>query len=258
MLELHTTITERRSPAPIAAVSSMRIDECDVDVAGIALPSPQVHLSVRFGPALKNGIDLHVMGVRDSVRRKMVRGGQRAVIARLQLGVPASVLGVPASALVGGIVDLGDVWGSAASRRLADQLANARTTSEAALVLDDAIAARVVVASAHETLVRTAARLLRDHSVADVAGLVGVSERQLRRVFGDVVGVGPKLVAQLQRFRRAVHAAMRASERTDGWAGIAVDVGYYDQAHLIAEFHQLAGTTPTALLGELRTARLLG
>ena len=29
------------------------------------------------------------------------------------------------------------------------------------------------------------------------------------------------------------------------WAGAAIDLGYYDQAHLIAEFKEFTGYTPT-------------
>lgn len=76
-----------------------------------------------------------------------------------------------------------------------------------------------------------------------------MSERHLRRVFREAVGVSPKQFARLVRFERAVSAAhgdIRAS-----WADIAAATGYYDQAHLIGEFHAISGVTPRALLDEL-------
>ena len=90
----------------------------------------------------------------------------------------------------------------------------------------------------------------------EVADDLGVSERHLRRVFRDAVGVSPKAFARLTRFRHAVRAAR---ERTPAsWASIAAAAGYYDQAHLIAEFRAIAGVTPRALLGELRAAPTVG
>ena len=43
------------------------------------------------------------------------------------------------------------------------------------------------------------------------------------------------------RFRRLVE---NARTRPLGWAEAAAEFGYYDQAHLIAEFKEFAGLTP--------------
>jgi AraC-like DNA-binding protein len=82
-----------------------------------------------------------------------------------------------------------------------------------------------------------------------VANDLGVSERHLRRVFRETVGVSPKAFAKITRFRRAVCAAR--DDAYPRWASIAVATGYYDQAHLIAEFRAIAGVTPRTLLREL-------
>jgi AraC-like DNA-binding protein len=61
----------------------------------------------------------------------------------------------------------------------------------------------------------------------------------------------PKTAARLVRFdvvwrRLATHPAAR-------WDAIAADSGYADQAHLIREFHQFTGATPTAFLAHPQT-----
>ena len=68
--------------------------------------------------------------------------------------------------------------------------------------------------------------------------------------------MNPKTFAKLTRFGRAVSAAREASQA--GWASIAADAGYYDQAHLIAEFRAISGVTPSALLSELQKAQAIG
>lgn len=139
-----------------------------------------------------------------------------------------------------------------------DRLSDARDTVHAASVLERAIAERLSARSARPArghLALEAAPLLRDASVSAVAGSLGVSERHLRRVFHETVGVSPKVFARLQRFRRAIRAARKT--RAD-WADVAADAGYYDQAHLIAEFRAISGVTPRALLEELAAATPIG
>lgn len=242
--------------APIAstasAVAALFVNESDRDLAGVAIPRPEAHLVVRFGPSTANGLDVHALGVRQQVHRKLIRGGQRTVMARLRLGAHEAVLGVPASAIAGRIVALEELWGEAAARRLCDRLGDARDTVHAAEILQRAIGERLANAGGRQVraqLALAAAERLTTADVNAVAGELGVSERHLRRVFRETVGVGPKTFARLARFRRALRAAHE--EGHDNWAGIAAAAGYYDQAHLIAEFRAIAGVTPRALLGEL-------
>jgi AraC-like DNA-binding protein len=203
-----------------------------------------------------------VLGAREHVRRKVPRGTHRSVSARLRLGASGAVLGVPASVLAGRIVGLEELWGDAAARRLLERLAAAIDGVAAAKILDAAIAERVATdARPCSRLALEAADRLRDHSsigasVNTVADELGVSERHLRRVFREAFGIGPKAFARLARFQRALRAA--SADGRVAWAAIAADAGYYDQAHLIAEFQAIAGAPPRALLGELRTATAVG
>jgi hypothetical protein len=58
------------------------------------------------------------MGARTRAHRKLLRGGQRVVSARLGVGAVEATLGVSAAAMTGRIVALEDLWGAAAARRL--------------------------------------------------------------------------------------------------------------------------------------------
>jgi methylphosphotriester-DNA--protein-cysteine methyltransferase len=95
-----------------------------------------------------------------------------------------------------------------------------------------------------DPLVTRAATLLAgahdEASVSSVAGVLGVSERQLERRFLARIGVTPKRFATLRRFERAVARATIAPSLT----AAALDAGYYDQSHFIRDFRRFAGSSP--------------
>jgi AraC-like DNA-binding protein len=62
-------------------------------------------------------------------------------------------------------------------------------------------------------------------------------------MFRRELGLPPKTLARLVRFERAHRLTSRAA--TEGWAAVAADAGYYDQAHLIRDFRAFSGSTPT-------------
>lgn len=80
--------------------------------------------------------------------------------------------------------------------------------------------------------------------VEDLCARVGVSPRTLQRRFQQYVGVSPKWVLRLFRLHEA--AEVVASRRAVDFAGLAADLGYHDQAHLIRDFKAQVGRTPTA------------
>lgn len=101
------------------------------------------------------------------------------------------------------------------------------------------------------SLHRAVAHIVRNGgqiSVDELAGDLGISGRQLERRFLHEVGLGPKLLCRILRFQQV----FRAVERADlNWASIAAECGYHDQAHLIRDFRQFAGQTPTVLFDPL-------
>jgi len=73
-------------------------------------------------------------------------------------------------------------------------------------------------------------------------GAARIDDIALEAGISHHVGVSPKTLARVMRFRRVVD---ELSGHPD-WADLATKYGYYDQSHLIADFRELAGATPNA------------
>jgi AraC-like DNA-binding protein len=152
----------------------------------------------------------------------------------------------------------------AASRRrlrgLLDRLAATRSSEAAVQVLLDAIAGLAEQCEpgrstrlAHDALEVVRAGPTASADLAERARALGVSSRHLRRAVRATTGRGPKRFHRVRRLQHAVSLAEAGTDRRLGWAGLAVDAGFYDQAHLIQEFRELTGATPL----ELRSERAL-
>jgi methylphosphotriester-DNA--protein-cysteine methyltransferase len=108
--------------------------------------------------------------------------------------------------------------------------------------------------TAAEQIVAFAASRQGGTSVRELADASGYSERQLRRIFLDHVGVGPK---DFGRMTRAAAALRGLAAAPRSWSGYATTHGYYDQAHFIDEFRELVGQAPKRFLKSLVEPRLL-
>jgi AraC-like DNA-binding protein len=151
---------------------------------------------------------------------------------------------------------LADLWGDAVDR-LVEAMTGAGTP-ERALMRLQAHLLRELRAGAHvDPLVSEAVRALmpwRPVNIDSVATHLALSASQLRRRCLHAVGVSPKVLQRTLRFQGFLALAQAGAAATgrrgaDGIAGLAVDLGYADQAHLSRECHRLTGLTPRDLLG---------
>lgn len=88
--------------------------------------------------------------------------------------------------------------------------------------------------------------MLRDPSITRVEHLcahAGYSKRTLQRLFREYVGVTPKWVLDRIRLHEA---AQRMADGEGDWAGMALDLGFFDQAHFIKAFKAVVGRSPAA------------
>lgn len=70
----------------------------------------------------------------------------------------------------------------------------------------------------------------------------GISDRQLQRQFNEAVGIGPKRFQKAARFQAVVKSCLLEKRRD--YLPVALDNGYYDQAHFIKDCRQFIGESP--------------
>ncbi|WP_461003443.1 helix-turn-helix domain-containing protein [Streptomonospora sediminis] len=153
-----------------------------------------------------------------------------------------ALAGIPAHAL-GPLTGLDILWGSGAERLQA--AAGSGATGEAALDrLETALVDMVGGRAAADPCCRAAiAHLRAGASVRGTADRIGVSQSTLNRRFRAATGLTAKRCQRLLRLDTAVRLA--AAEPEPDWPGLALAAGFYDQAHLVHEFADLAGISPT-------------
>jgi AraC-like DNA-binding protein len=85
--------------------------------------------------------------------------------------------------------------------------------------------------------------------IPSLAGTAGLSVRQFERRFIVQVGLRPKLFAKIARFQAALEGKARFTRKT--WTDVAHQCGYHDQMHMIHDFSQLTGGTPSEALTQM-------
>lgn len=75
---------------------------------------------------------------------------------------------------------------------------------------------------------------------------VGYSQKHFIQMFKKAVGVTPKTYLTIIRFQHVIQEIERC--RNIDWSQLALDTGYYDQAHFIHDFKRFSGFTPDEYL----------
>lgn len=92
--------------------------------------------------------------------------------------------------------------------------------------------------------------------IDQLADAGSVSVRTLQRLFDQHVGATPAFVIRRWRIIEAAEAARSAIDAGDewrGWAAVAAELGYSDQAHLTRDFRRHLGLSPSAYLSQVTT-----
>jgi AraC-like DNA-binding protein len=155
--------------------------------------------------------------------------------------------GLPQVELVGSVVDFEDALGRRSGVALLRQrMGDAPDLGVALDRLEDWLRERFARARPPHPAIRAVASRLRETRgsgrVKPLADASGLSSRRLHELFLRQVGVPPKRLARILRFRAALERL--ATAPSVDLARLALECGYYDQAHLYRDFRELATMTP--------------
>ncbi|MFH8990038.1 helix-turn-helix domain-containing protein [Streptomyces sp. NPDC017940] len=208
--------------------------------AGVDDGSPVTRFDSVAGGLMCRSVALHHDGRQHGVQVSLTPLGARAVY------------GVPAAALAHRLVPLDKLLGKLGAE-LTDRLRAAKTWAARFAALDELLL-RAVGRAGGDRAPRTGPevteawrRLVAARGRAQVGALaaeLGWSRRHLAQRFRDEVGLSPKTFARVLRFEHAHELA--TAPGPPPWAQVATASGYADQAHLVRDWREFTGRSPTA------------
>lgn len=160
---------------------------------------------------------------------------------------PATLFQLPANEYFNQEISLQSIITSADFRILEDQVYNAPNNHIRINLLTSFLLDRLKRA---DSKAQPFNKIIKDIVNTDSAVTVnqlsaqyGISVKQLERKFVASVGLTPKAFSRITRFERTVNRIQTYERLTN----LALDEGYYDQAHFNHEFRHFSGYTPSSL-----------
>lgn len=92
--------------------------------------------------------------------------------------------------------------------------------------------------------------------VKELADATGYSVRYINKMFSEQFGLSPKVFCKLMRFQYLLSNLNDCNKEIDdtNLTELAIELGYYDQSHMIKDFHEFTNTTPGKYIHSLQEA----
>src|SRR5271157_608660 len=225
------------------------------------LPDGSMQLIVNLREDLTRVYDRHNTDECRSLRGSAISGAHSG-FAGIDTAEQSSIIGVhfkpggafpflrvPANELRNMHVSMDELWG-AAGVDLRNRLLEANTPEAKFRTLEKTLLAQAAGSLTRHPALDFALREFRDmpklRTISNVIERIGLSKRRFIQVFDERVGLTPKSFCRVRRFQRALRMIARGGRIE--WADLAVDCGYFDQAHFIHDFRDFSGLNPSAYL----------
>jgi AraC-like DNA-binding protein len=237
-------------------------EEMAVPICRRELPTEIIPLIINFGspirlfelgdPSKWHDVGSFTTGAYDTYQLVGSAGPSGGVQINLTLLGARLFFGRPLGDMKNRAVELEALLGRSA-RLLADELHDAPDWDARFSIVDRAVASRVLAARAVPSGVLCAWHRLDASrgrtSIGRIVDEVGWSSKHLIARFREEIGLTPKVLARILRFGHAVHLIQRG--RATRLIDVALDSGYYDQAHFTRDAREFAGVTPGELVASL-------
>jgi AraC-like DNA-binding protein len=176
--------------------------------------------------------------------------GQASIIGvHFRPGGAFPFLRMPAGELRDTTVSLDALWGGAAAD-LRVRLLEAATHAARFRVLERVLLDELARGFSRHDAVAFALRqfMAAPHmiTIASVSEQIGLSPKRFIQVFRDETGFTPKVFCRIRRFQQALDRM--EGRKSVAWARVALDCGYFDQAHFIHDFRAFSGINPSTYL----------
>lgn len=195
--------------------------------------------------------DADVFGVDLGVTSVKLVGTGRVFGVKFRPGGFRAFVDTPMNALTGRRLPISQVFGDGAAP-ISDLMHSSSDDARRVAGADAFLMARLRTPASGTVEAMRLVQLIRtDRTISRVdefAQREHLSVRALQRLFAEEVGASPKWV--IRRYR--IHEAIEQADHHVDWSKLALDLGYADQAHLIRDFTEAAGVSPTAYVRLLR------
>ncbi|MCH8620501.1 helix-turn-helix domain-containing protein [Undibacterium sp. TS12] len=202
------------------------------------LPHPNIHLVVENGEA-------RIWGVHSGRFMRQLQGQERVFGIKFKAGGFYPFYRQAIATLGNGSIAITDCFGQAGAD-FCQQILAAHSHTDMCTLAEAFLLQHLPPPD--EQVARVSALLAnieQDRSIIAVEQLMditGMDKRALQRLFQKYVGIGPKWVIQRYRLHEAV--AQVQAGKTLSWTNLALELGYFDQAHFVRDFRQLVGMSP--------------
>jgi len=200
--------------------------------------------------AVRLAVPDHVVtGLRATARRMATAAGSGIVLAKVREGAAGAFFAPPLHQLFGATVPLEELVDPREVEATSVRIRAARNPQARVEALERFLLQRLAHSRWRaDPAVDAALRAIHADPgalrVAPLAASLGLSVDGLEKRFRRSVGASPKQVATILRLRRAIGAHRQGMPLTR----LALDAGYYDQAHFIRQVVAAVGAAPRAFL----------